>query len=165
MSFFIQCEVVNTRTTSQRKVCLYYLLIKHDFILFYFVQHPRSRVLWKQKLKTHLLRTLSLKVLPLKPGVGHYIAMHAIPTARVFSPANFYPPGPFSCIFCKTSPKSSLCWLWLAVANTSSCVGFIHYPHCNLSDHESAVSLKVIQLKHIWLKLKDKKTCTFQDHK
>ena len=38
-------------------------------------------------------------VLPLKPGVGHYVAMHASPTARDFILANFYPPGPFTRIF------------------------------------------------------------------
>ena len=35
--------------------------------------------------ESHLMRTQSLKVLPLKPGVGQYIAMHATLTARNFS--------------------------------------------------------------------------------
>ena len=49
-----------------------------------------------QKLKSHLLRTQSLKVLPLKPGVYQYIAIHATLTARDFFLANFYPSGPFT---------------------------------------------------------------------
>ena len=46
------------------------------------------------------MRTQSLKVLPLlKPGVGQYIAMHATLTSRDFFLANFYPSGPFTCVF------------------------------------------------------------------
>ena len=52
-----------------------------------------------QKLKFHLVRTQSLKVFPLKPGVGQYIAILATLTARDFFLANFYPSGPFTCIF------------------------------------------------------------------
>ena len=37
-----------------------------------------------QKLKSHLARTQSLNVLPSKPGVGQYIAIHAKLTARNF---------------------------------------------------------------------------------
>ena len=70
---------------------------------------PRSGKLRMQKLKSHLMGTQSLKVLPLKPGVGQYIAMHATVTARDFFRANFYPSGPFTCIFPKTSPKFFLC--------------------------------------------------------
>ena len=66
---------------------------------------PRSGELRTQKLKSHLLRTPSLKVLPLKPGVGRYIAIHATLTARDFFLANFYPSGPFTCIFSKISPE------------------------------------------------------------
>ena len=62
-----------------------------------------------QKLMSHL------------PGVGQYITMHATLTAREFSHANFYPSGPFTCIFSKTSPSFSPSML--AVANTGSCVG------------------------------------------
>ena len=40
-----------------------------------------------------------LKVLPLKPGVGQYIGIHATLTARDFFLAYFYTPGPFICIF------------------------------------------------------------------
>ena len=63
----------------------------------------RSGVLRTQKWKSHLLRAQSSKVLLLKPGAGQNIAMHATPTARDFFLANFYPFGPFTCIF--FSPK------------------------------------------------------------
>ena len=36
-----------------------------------------------------------------------YIAMHASLTARDFFPANFYPSGPFTCIFPKPLPSFS----------------------------------------------------------
>ena len=48
-------------------------------------------------------------------------AMHATLTARNFFLANFYPSGPFTCIFSKTSP--SQVFPVLSVANTGSCVG------------------------------------------
>ena len=67
----------------------------------------RSGELQTQKLKSHLLRTQSLNVLPLKPGVGQYIAIHATLTARDFFLAYFYPSSPFTCIFSKTSPAIS----------------------------------------------------------
>ena len=66
-----------------------------------------------QKLMSYLVRTQSLNVLPLKPGVGQYIAIHATLTARDFFPAYFYPSGPVTCIFSKTSPNFFLCWPWL----------------------------------------------------
>ena len=65
------------------------------------------------KSNSHLLRTQSLNVLPLKPGVGQYMAIHATLIARDFFPANVYPSGPFTCIFSKTSPVFFLCQLWL----------------------------------------------------
>ena len=43
---------------------------------------PRIGVLRTQELNTHPLRTQSSKVLPLKPGIGQNIAMHASFTAR-----------------------------------------------------------------------------------
>ena len=64
---------------------------------------PRSGELRTQKLKSHLFRTQSLKFLPLNPGVGQYIVMHATLTAKDFFLANFYPSGPFTCIFPKPS--------------------------------------------------------------
>ena len=68
---------------------------------------PRSGELRTQKLKSHLVRTQSLNVLPLKPGIGQYIAIHATLTARDFFLAYFYPSGPVTCIFSKTSPDFS----------------------------------------------------------
>ena len=70
----------------------------------------RSGELRTQKLKSHLVRTQSLNVLPLKPGVGQYIAIHATLTAGDFFLAYFYPSSPFTCIFSKTSPNFFLCW-------------------------------------------------------
>ena len=76
---------------------------------------PRSGELRTQKLKPHLVRTQSLNVLPLKSGVGQSIAIHATLTDRNFFLAYFYPSGPFTCIFSKTSPIFFLCWLWLTL--------------------------------------------------
>ena len=50
---------------------------------------PHSRELQTQKLKSHLMRTQSLNVLPSKPGVGQYIAIHATLTAGDFFLAGF----------------------------------------------------------------------------
>ena len=63
--------------------------------------------------KSHLVRTQSLNVLPFKPGVGQYIAIHATLTARDLFFTYTYPSGLFTCIFSKTSPIFFLCWLWL----------------------------------------------------
>ena len=81
---------------------------------------PRSGELRTQKLKSHLVRTQSFNVLPLEPGVGQYIALHATLFARDFFLAYFYTSGSFTCIFSKTTPDFSLCWLWLT---HGSCVG------------------------------------------
>ena len=59
---------------------------------------PHSGELRTRKLKSHLVRTQSLNVLSLKPGVGQYIAIHATLTARDLFLAYFYPTGPFTCI-------------------------------------------------------------------
>ena len=68
---------------------------------------PLSGELRTQKLKSHLVRTQSLNVLPLKPGVGQYIATHATLTAKDFFLAYFYTSDPFTCVFSKTSPDFS----------------------------------------------------------
>ena len=81
---------------------------------------PRSGELRTQKLKSHLMGTQSLNVLLLKAGVSQYIAIHTTLTARAFFLAYFCTSGPFICIFSKTSPDFSLCWLWLI---HGSCVG------------------------------------------
>ena len=59
------------------------------------------------EIKSHLVRTQSLNVLPLEPGVGKCIAIRATLTARDFFLAYFYPSGPFTCILSKTSPDFS----------------------------------------------------------
>ena len=51
--------------------------------------HPRIGELRTQKSKSHLVRTQGLNVLPLKLGVGQYIAIHATLTARDFFLAYF----------------------------------------------------------------------------
>ena len=51
------------------------------------------------EIKVPLDENTELKVLPLRPGVGQYIAMHATLTARDFFLTNFYPSGPFTCFF------------------------------------------------------------------
>ena len=80
--------------------------------LFIYLFPPRSGELRTQKLKSHLVRTQSLNDLPLKPGVGQYIAIHATLTARDFFLAYFYPSGPFTRTFPDLS-RFLLCWLWL----------------------------------------------------
>ena len=72
-----------------------------------------------QKFKSHLMKTQSLKVLPLKSGVGQYIAMNTTLTASDIFLANFYPSGPFTCNF----PNLSRVFPVLAAANTGSCAG------------------------------------------
>ena len=85
-----------------------------------FLSLSRSGELRTQKLKSHLVRTQSLNVLPLKPRVGQYIAIHATLTTRDFFFAYFYPSGPFICIFFQNLSRFLLCWLWLT---HGSCVG------------------------------------------
>ena len=72
-------------------------------------KQSRSGELRTLKLKSHLLRTQTLRVLPLKPEGCQYIAIHATLPVRDFFPASIYPSGPFTCIFSKTSPESFLC--------------------------------------------------------
>ena len=98
------------------------------FFLFFYslccgISHicaPPQGELRTQKLKSLLVRTQSLNVLPLKPRVGQYITIHSTLTARDFFLAYFYPSGPFTCIFSKNLSQFWLCWLWLT---HGSCVG------------------------------------------
>ena len=78
-------------------VSMEYKLAKKTWLL------ARSGELQTQKLKSHLMRTQSLNILPLKPRVGQCLAIHATPTARDFFLPYFYPSCPFTCIFSKTS--------------------------------------------------------------
>ena len=70
---------------------------------------PRSGELRTQKLNSHLVRTQNLNIIPLKSGVGQFIAIHATLTARDFSLAYFYPSGLFISIFSKPLPVLFLC--------------------------------------------------------
>ena len=74
-----------------------------------FVTPTHGGELRTQKLKSHLLRTQSLKVLPSKPGVSQYRAVRATLTAGDFFLADFYPSGPFTCIFFPKLLPSSSC--------------------------------------------------------
>ena len=58
-----------------------------------------------------------------KPGVGHYIAMHASPTARDFFLANFYPLGPFTYVLFFFVQKRPRIFPVLALANSGFSVG------------------------------------------
>ena len=84
---------------------------------------PRSGELRTQKLKSHLVRTKSLNVLPFKPGAGQYIAIHATLTAKDFFPAYFYPFLPFRSIHQHFFQNLFRFFPVLAVANTDSCAG------------------------------------------
>ena len=81
--------------------------LRHLDIGVNFASEPRSGELRMQILKSHLVRTQNLNVLPFKPGVGQYIAIYATLTAREFFLAYFYPSSPFTCIFPKPLPICS----------------------------------------------------------
>ena len=56
----------------------------------YFSSSPENPPQWgaaDAEIKSHLVRTQSLNVLPLKPGEGQYIAIHVTLTARCKPPA------------------------------------------------------------------------------
>ena len=91
------------------------LLLAFSLSLHFTLWMLRSGELRTQKLKSHLARTQSLNVLPLKPGAG----IRATFTAKDFFLAYFYPSGPFTCI----CPKPLPIFPELAVANTGSCAG------------------------------------------
>ena len=61
------------------------------------INHHTASLRLLGTLKFHVMRTQSLQVLPLKPAVGQYICFLA----------NFYPSGPFTCIFPKPFPSFS----------------------------------------------------------
>ena len=94
------------------------LLARDQFKVFN-LGTPRSGKLRTQKLKSHLVTTQSLNVLPLKPRVAQYkptmlrllpgISSLLTSTLPVHSPAFFQ--------------NLSRCFPALAVANTGSCVG------------------------------------------
>ncbi len=112
----LSCTSMSIAAFIQSTICLYSIIIVYiimsitAFTKYDLSLQPRSGELRTQKLKSHLVRTQSLNVLPFKPGVGQYIAIHATLTARDFFLAYFYPSSPFTCIFSKTSPNFFLCW-------------------------------------------------------
>ena len=80
----------------------------------------RNGQLRTQKLKSHLMRTQSVKVFPLKIGSRSVYCHACYANCRESFLANFYPSGPFTRIF----PKNlSQVFPVLAVAHTGSCVG------------------------------------------
>ena len=106
-------------------LCMQWLPQRHNciWLLGRFIPWSRSGELRMQKLKSYLVRTQSLNVLPLKPGEGQHIAIHAMLIARDFFLPYFYPSGPFTCIFRKPLLISPV----LAVANTWLCWGVKPY--------------------------------------
>ena len=64
----------------------------------------------------------NLKGFPFNARVGGHITVHASTSARNFFLANFYPLGPFTCIFFPKPPSSFFFFPVLAVANTGFCV-------------------------------------------
>ena len=97
--------------------------------LFEPLDSPSGQLL-TQKLKSHLVRTQNLNVLPLKPGVGQYIAIHATHTARDFFLSCLF--LHFRSIHLHFFPNLSRFFFpVLAVANTGSCVG----PQNNIGHH------------------------------
>ena len=99
---FVVCKSIKSNLAS---LYTFFILMFYFCSRSYFVCQtssglpPRSGELRTQKFKCHLMRTQSLEVLFLKPGVGQYIAMHASLTARDFFFANFYPSRLVTCIF------------------------------------------------------------------
>ena len=90
---------VNSRWIQATGLCI-------PSVAFFLVESRRGEMR-TQNLNSHLVRTQSLNVLPLKPEGGQYIAINASITARDFFLAYFYPSGPFTCIFSKTYPDFS----------------------------------------------------------
>ena len=88
-----------------QKIQLSSAIIKDPYLSF-LPPPPSSGELWTQ-IKVTSGENTELKVLPLKPGVGQYIAIHATLTASNFFLVYFYPSGPFICIFSKTCPDFS----------------------------------------------------------
>ena len=119
------CVIIPIANTNDGKFHPYRCLLQFFFpwprppasLIITIASPPCSGELRTQELKSYLLRTQTLKVLPLKPGVGQYIATHARLSARDFFLVDFYPSGPFICIF----PQNfSRVFPVLAVANACS---------------------------------------------
>ena len=89
-------------------------------LLIIIIITPQCGELRTQKLKSHLVSTQSLNVLPLKPGVGQYIAIHATLTASGLFLAYFLP---FRSNHLQNFQSLSRVFPVVAVACTGFCVG------------------------------------------
>ena len=122
-------EVLRLKPGAGQYIVLHATLTARDF-LFRLREltftWPRSGELRTKKLKSYLVRTQGLNVLPLKPGVGQYIAMHAALAAGDFFLTFFFPSCPFTCFFFPTIYPDFFCWLWLT---HGSCVGLQNKGH------------------------------------
>ena len=97
------------------------ILDSSSFSLFHSDQvFPRSGEPRTQKLKSHLVRTQSLNVLPLNSGVGQYIAIHCYAYCQVFIPCLF---PHFRSAHLHFFLNLSRFFPVLAMGNTSSFVG------------------------------------------
>ena len=119
--FFLALSVANTCSCVCTQNKWGHPVFCHKWLVQVPMLSPCIGELQVQKLKSHLVRTQSLNILPLKPGVGQYITTHATLTARDFFLAYLYSSGPFICIFFyQNLSRFFLYWLWLA---HGSCVG------------------------------------------
>ena len=109
--------------------------------------YSRSEELRTHTKKSYLVRTQSVNVLPLKPGVGQYIAIHAMLTARNFFLAYFYPSSPFTCIF--FPEPLPIFFPALAVANTGSCISPQNKKKVTLLDAGSSLECPWNRLKNM----------------
>ena len=89
------------------------------------------------------MRTKSLKVLPVKPGVGQYVAIQA---AKNFFLANSYSSGSFTCICFKNLYQV---FPVLAVANTGSCVGLQNKIGLPANCHRQLMKVPVLSARGI----------------
>ena len=87
----LSCRLPSSFSQSEQQQLIFHKSGRHVFLTSLSMpplpRSARSGELRTQKLKSRVIRTHSLKVLPLKPGVSQYIAMHASLIARDFFPA------------------------------------------------------------------------------
>ena len=88
-----------TKSTAQSKDrSLSFIYLSFNAVVFCFGAREFHLIIFKSVSLTRL------NGLPLKPGVGQYISIHATLTSKDFVLAYFYPSGPFTCIFPKPLP-------------------------------------------------------------
>ena len=91
--------------TRQYNTVQLYCQVTNAQGMYYSTKHTHTLTLTSH---VRTQRTQSLNVIPLKPGVGQYIAIHATLTARDFFLAYFYPSVHLPAFFSpKTSPDFS----------------------------------------------------------